>query len=260
MLALPTVDDIAAAIAAVTNPTETPEWDPAGLQLGDAAAEVRSVGVCHEVTEEVVARVVQSPVDLLVTYHPLLFTPGTTVLASRSPGGRAYRLIRAGVSLLVTHTDFDSAPEGTADSLAGLLALHDVRPFGADESSGLAAIGRYGRFEGELAAIDAIVSDRFGIVGVRISGDREADIENVAVVPGSGSSLIEAAADVADVLVTGDVSHHRCVVARDLGLAIVDPGHIATERPGMKALVSLVANASGLDVVDMTDIDPQTWG
>lgn len=256
---MPTVDDIATAIAAVTHPTETPDWDPAGLQLGDPGADVRSVAVCHEVTEEIASRLATSPVDLLVTYHPLLFNPGTTMLASRSPGGRAYRLITSGVSLLVTHTDFDSAPRGSADSLAALVALHDVRPFGGDDDTGLPAIGRYGRYEGTLGSIDAIIADSFGFSGVRVTGDREADVGSVAVVPGSGASFIEAAADVAEVLITGDVGHHRCVTAQDLGLAIVDPGHVATERPGMRALIALVAEASGLDVVDMTDVDPQTW-
>lgn len=256
---LPTVDDIAAAIAAVTDPAGTPEWDPAGLQLGDPTTPVKTVGVCHEVTDEVVARTERRPVDLLVTYHPLLFTPGTSLLAGRSAGGRAYRLITAGVALLVTHTDFDAAPGGTADSLAALFALHDVRSFGADLESGLPAIGRYGGFDGTLAAIDAIVSDEFGAAGLRITGDREDNVDTVAVVPGSGSAFIEEAADLATVLVTGDVSHHRAVAARDLGLSIVDPGHVATERPGMPALVALVSRAAGVDVVDMTDIDPRTW-
>lgn len=259
MSLLPTVEDIASAIAAVTNPTATPAWDPAGLQLGDPTTSVHTVGVCHEVTESVVARVEQHPVDLLVTYHPLLFTPQTSVLAGHSAAGRAYRLITTGVSLLVTHTDFDAAPGGTADSLAALFALHDVRPFGADPESGLPAIGRYGRFDGTLAAIDAIVSDEFGSSGLRITGDREDEVESVAVVPGSGSAFIEQAADVATVLVTGDVSHHRAVAARDLGLSVVDPGHVATERPGMPALVGLVSRAANANVVDMTDVDPRTW-
>lgn len=259
MFVLSTVEDIAAALAAVTNPAGTPEWDPAGLQLGDPAMPANSVAVCHEVTDEVVARVERGPVDLLVTYHPLLFTPGTSLLAGRSAGGRAYRLITAGVAVLVTHTDFDAAPGGMADSLAALFGLHDVHPFGADPESGLPAIGRYGRFEGKLAAIDAIASDAFGPSGLRITGDRDDDVENVAVVPGSGAALIEEAARLADVLVTGDVGHHRTVLARDLGLSIVDAGHVATERPGMAALVDLVGRVSGVDVVDMTDIDPQTW-
>jgi dinuclear metal center YbgI/SA1388 family protein len=259
MSLLPTVEQVADALAAVTHPAATPGWDPAGLQLGDPVAPVHTVGVCHEVTDEVVSRVEHRPVDLLVTYHPLLFTPGTSMLAGASAGGRAYRLVTAGIALLVTHTDFDAAPGGTADALAGLFALHDVRPFGADPDSGLPAIGRYGRFEGTLAAIDAIVSDAFGAAGLRITGDREDVVDSVAVVPGSGSALIEEAADVATVLVTGDVSHHRAVAARDLGLSIVDPGHVATERPGMTALVALVRRVTGVDVVDMTDIDPRTW-
>lgn len=256
---MPTVSDIAAAIAARTNPQLTPEWDPAGLQIGDPTKTVTTVGVCHEVNETVVAKVEERPVDLLVTYHPLLFSPTTAILAGRSAGARSYRLIKAGVNLLVTHTDFDSAPDGMADSLAGFFDLRDIEPFGDDPESGLPAIGRVGEFSGSLATVDAMLTDAFGPIGIRVSGDRDREIDKVAVVPGSGSSLIEAAAGTADVLVTGDVSHHRTVVARDLGLDVVDPGHTATERPGMASLLRMVSEVSGLEVFDLTGIDPQTW-
>lgn len=253
------VADIAQALAERTRPEATPVWDPVGLQLGDPDAGVSSVAVCHEVNDEVVARIEVDPVDLLVTYHPLLFNPTTKLVAGRSPGARSYRLVRAGVNLLVTHTDFDSAPGGSADALAALFDLREVRPFGGDPDTGLADIGRYGAFSGTLGTIDAIVADAFGHVGVRISGDRDAEVETLAVVPGSGGGLVGTAAELAQALVTGDVAHHRMVAARDLGLAIVDPGHIATERPGMAALVEMVSQVSGLDVIDLTVIDPQTW-
>ncbi|HUF15355.1 MAG TPA: Nif3-like dinuclear metal center hexameric protein [Acidimicrobiia bacterium] len=256
---MPTVKDIASAIAARTHPEDTPEWDPVGLQLGDPDEEVDTVAVCHEVTEPVVSRLEESPVDLLVTYHPLLFTPTTRLLAGRSPGARSYRLIRSGVSLLVTHTDFDSCPGGMADSLAALFDLGDVAEFGGDPAAALPAIGRYGTFNGTLATVDAIVVDEFGPGGVRINGDREMIVGSLAVVPGSGSTLIEAAAEVAQGLVTGDVGHHRAVAALDLGLAVVDPGHTATERPGIRALVAMVTEVVGGEVVDLTGIDPRTW-
>lgn len=256
---MPTVREITDAIAARTRPEDTPDWDPVGLQLGDPEADVGSVAVCHEVNDDVIERLEQHPVDLVVTYHPLLFTPTNRILAGRSAGARSYRLIRSGANLVVTHTDFDAAPGGTADALADLFDLRGVESFGDDPESGLPAIGRYGSFEGSLAAIDAIVSDAFGPIGIRISGDRHLIVEKVAVVPGSGSGFIRAAAEVADVLVTGDVGHHDAVAARDRGLALVDPGHIATERPGMPGLVEMVRSASGLGVVDLTDIDPQTW-
>jgi dinuclear metal center YbgI/SA1388 family protein len=257
---VPTVRGIAEAIASITNPELTPLWDPVGVQLGDPDAEVRSVAVCHEVTEGVVTRVEESPVDLLVSYHPLLFAPTTRVLAGRSPGSRSYRLIRTGVSLLVTHTDFDSAPGGTADALAAFFGLRDVSEFGEDPDSGLPAIGRVGEFEGTLGRVDAMLVDAFGPTGLRVSGDRELTVDRLAVVPGSGSAFIEPAVEVgANALVTGDVSHHRTVAAADLGLAVVDPGHTTTERPGMQALTLMVSEAAGVEVVDLTHLDPRTW-
>lgn len=256
---MPSVNDIASALAARTHPDNTPDWDPTGLQLGDPDAPVSIVGVCHEVTEEVVARVEADPVDLLVSYHPLLFAPTNRLLAGTSAGARSYRLIRAGTSLLITHTDFDSAPGGTADALAAFLGIRETSQFGQDPETGLPAIGRFGEFAGSLGTLDAMLSDEFGPIGVRISGDRDRDLEVVAVVPGSGSVFIEEAAEVADALVTGDVSHHRTVVAADLGLAIADPGHISTERPGMRALVAMVREVAGAEVVDLTEINPRTW-
>ena len=47
--------------------------------------------------------------------------------------------------------------------------------------------------------------------------------------------------------------------ALDLCLCIVDPGHIATERPGINALLQLVRETVDLEVVDLTEFDPVTW-
>jgi dinuclear metal center YbgI/SA1388 family protein len=256
---MPAVVDIVGALAERTRPEHAAEWDPVGLQLGDPEATVSSAAVCHEVTEAVVEALAERPVDLLVTYHPLLFEPVNRLLAGRSPASRALELVGLGVNLVVTHTDFDAAPGGGADALASALRLGDPVPFGADPEAGVAAIGRVGAHSGTLAAIEANVSDLWGAAGLRISGDRDQPIDRVAVVPGSGSELIPQAAEVADALVTGDVSHHRAVAALDLGLAIVDPGHIATERPGMRALVKLVSQISEVPVSDLTHLDPTTW-
>lgn len=253
-----TVAELSRALAELTQPENAAVWDPVGLQLGDPGATVETVAVCHEVTEDVVSLLEESPVDLLVTYHPLLFTPVNRLVSGRSAQARAYRLIRAGVGVLVTHTDFDMAKGGAADALAKVYDLLAVTGFGGDEEAGLPPIGRVGHFEGSLGVLDAMTADTFGSNGLRVSGDRHTQLENVAVVPGSGADFIEAAAEVADALVTGDVPHHRAVRALDLGLAIVDPGHVATERPGMKALVRIVSEVVTV-ARDLTSLDPTTW-
>ncbi|HEX9866833.1 MAG TPA: Nif3-like dinuclear metal center hexameric protein, partial [Acidimicrobiia bacterium] len=102
---MPTVASFVSTLAERTRPEYAASWDPVGLQLGDPAAQADSVAVCHEVTEEVVSVLEKEPVDLLVTYHPLLFEPVNRILAGRSPSARAFRLLAAGVNLVVSHTD-----------------------------------------------------------------------------------------------------------------------------------------------------------
>ena len=254
-----TVSEIADALGARTGAARAASWDPVGVQLGDPGASVEAVAVCHEVTEEVISALDEDKPDLLITYHPLLFSPTNRLLAGRSAEARAFSLISMGVSLLVTHTDFDAAPGGSADALAQFLGLLEIEAFGGGGDDEAPAIGRVGEFDAPLGALDAILSDAFGHNGLRIHGDRDRHLRRVAAIPGSGSHLIPEAAEVADALVTGDVSHHRAVLAADLGLAIADPGHIATERPGIEALVEMVGELTDARVIDLSHIDPQTW-
>lgn len=234
------------------------EWDPVGLQLGDPAGPADRVGVCHEVNDAVVAA--SGGLDALVAYHPLLFRPTTSLVAGRSPEGRAHHLVAAGTSLVVVHTGWDTAPGGTADALAAALGLEDTIGFAPiDDRPDAPRLGRVGRTSaptiGDLADL---VAARLDASAVRVAGDRDEPIERVAVLPGSGGDfLADAATAGADVVVTGDVSHHRAVAALDAGLGVIDAGHAPSERPGMAALVDAVASFT--DVTDLTAIVTNPW-
>jgi dinuclear metal center YbgI/SA1388 family protein len=337
-------------------------WDIHGLQVGDAAAEIRRLAVCHEVTDKVASIAIEGEVDLLVAYHPLLFKPITRLVAGPGPAGRAYRLARAGVGVGIVHTAWDAARGGTADALAAALGLESVEPFGPIDPApvtklvtfvpsvavegvaralievGAGRIGNYsgcsfrsegigtfipgpgsmpviGRIGGvsaepevrleilvskplEAAAIAALlaahpydepafdlqeVRANLGMIGrvgssdppqslgefservievldapVRCSGDRNRTVTRVALLPGSGGSFIAGAAGTsADVYITGDLSHHDTRAALDLGLSTIDPGHAATERPGVIELMSF-ARTILPDVIDLTD-DATPW-
>jgi dinuclear metal center YbgI/SA1388 family protein len=359
---------VAEAVSLIENNivmSKAARWDAVGLQVGDPAAKVNRVAVCHEVTDEVIAAAVAAEADLVVAYHPLLFMPTKKFVQGASAAGRAHRLAAAGVALHVVHTAFDVAEGGCADALANAVGLEDVIGFGpgwpadsakivtfAPESvterlaaamaaAGAGRIGNYAECSfsivgtgvyrpqpgadpllgtvGELsreaevrvemtvpaAAIDAVVAAvgavhpydepafdvysiqaNAGFVGrvgqlpeqvplaefarrqvgeslgtaVRIAGDAGRPVQRVAVVPGSGGDLIGAAAGAgADVLVTGDMSHHRAHDALRRNLAVVDAGHAATERPGVARLYSLVSKIFE-EVTDLTHIDASPWG
>jgi dinuclear metal center YbgI/SA1388 family protein len=157
------------------------------------------------------------------------------------------------------------APASRRESVvAALVGAHpyeepafDVYPVEANS----AFIGRIGTLQTSLGSLVATVESQLG-TSTRVAGVVNMAVARVAAVPGSGGSLIGVAAGAgADVIVTGDVSHHTMVEANDRGMAVVDAGHAATERPGIEALVERITEAfSGrIPVLDYRDLDPSPW-
>ncbi|HEY5168806.1 MAG TPA: Nif3-like dinuclear metal center hexameric protein, partial [Thermoleophilia bacterium] len=81
---------------------------------------------------------------------------------------------------------------------------------------------------------------------VRYSGDAAREVRRVAVLPGSGAEAIaRGVAQVADVLVTGDVKYHEARAAQAQGLALIDAPHGVTEQEGVLRWAGRLADALG---------------
>lgn len=238
--------------------SNAPSWDPVGLQLGDMDEDLGQVAVAHEITSDVVEQALATGVSTLVSYHPLLFDPVTAIVAGPMPSGRAMRLLRAGVSLLVVHTAMDVAPGGTGEALLSLLGVHTESSFAGADDMPETEIGRVGRLiEPTTAGLFAeLVAQRLS-TSVRMAGDSRSRVETVATVPGSGSSFIPDAAALADLYITGDVSHHSARSAIGLDLVVLDPGHAPTERPGVEYLYDSVCDVVSGAVLIASD--PHPW-
>lgn len=66
---------------------------------------------------------------------------------------------------------------------------------------------------------------------LRCVGSPAGEIRKVAVCGGSGASLLfEAQRQGANALVTGDIKYHEARQAEELGIALIDAGHFASER------------------------------
>jgi dinuclear metal center YbgI/SA1388 family protein len=234
------------------------DWDRVGIQFGDLYAQTGLVGVCHEVNEAVMKAVLQDGVRTLVTYHPLLFEPATALIAGSSAHGRTYRLIRDGVALISVHTAFDAAEGGTSDALANAVGIETAKPFAVEIDGTM--IGRVGPVRPRpLNRFADHVQSVLASPGVRVAGAPEAMVHRVAVLPGSGGRAVTAALEAgADALVTGDISHHVAAAAVAAGLAIIDAGHMPTERPGMVRLVRLVSDVVP-SAIDFTGVTTDPW-
>ena len=235
------------------------EWDPVGLQVGRLDAAVQQIAVVHELTRSSAAACIQADIDTVVTYHPLIFRQLRSVTDQPGAEGRALTLAESGIAVVAVHTNWDVARGGTADELATALGIKDASGFGIDEGTGPGPeIGRIGTVSDSAEDLLSAVAAQLGGI-VRAAGLDNVTPQRVAVLPGSGGSFVDSAAELgADVMVTGDVSHHEARRATDLGMAVIDPGHAATERPGVRALYSAVIKIAG-SAEDFTGTDDSPW-
>ncbi len=151
-----------------------------------------------------------------------------------------------------------------AEVVAALLRAHPYEEPAYDlyDRRGEAhAAGRIGRPSSPLSlgALAERVAEALGGPVPRVAGELHREMGRVAVVPGSGEDFACAARQAgADVLVSGDLRHHAVRAALDGGLALIDAGHTATERPGVGQLLALVA-AQGVETRSLLDLDPDPW-
>ena len=237
-------------------------WDAVGLQIGDPERAVSDVAVVHELSPRTTDEVIASGVKLVISYHPLLFRPLSSITPGPGAEGRAFALVERRVAVISVHTNWDAAPGGTAESLVTALGLRATTGFASSEPGAgdgdPVSFGRCGLFEGSVGDLAVLVETRLG-ARPRVSGRRDQPATRVAVLPGSGGSQVEEAISAgADAYVTGDVSHHQARRAAESGMAVVDAGHGPTERPGVRALYALMAGI--LEVpVRLVGSDDNPW-
>jgi putative NIF3 family GTP cyclohydrolase 1 type 2 len=71
-----------------------------------------------------------------------------------------------------------------------------------------------------------------------VLGPKEMEIRRIAVVGGSGGSMVSLASEMgADLLVTGDIKHHEAMMAESLEMALIDGGHFRTEKAALGVFI-----------------------
>ena len=109
-----------------------PKWvawekDNVGLQVGDSKQRVTRVMVTLDVTRQIVAEAISRKVDLIVSHHPLLFRPPSSITTGDITGNLVIKLIRNNIALFSAHTNLDFARDGVSFALADALGLEKVR-------------------------------------------------------------------------------------------------------------------------------------
>ena len=222
------IDEVVSAIEYVAPIELAEEWDNSGLQLR-CAEKVNSALIALDVTHAVADEAVESGCDMIISHHPLIFSP-IKALSENKPGENVVmRLVKAGISVYSAHTSFDKAAGGINDELAKMLGLNGVKTIDGD-GEGLLRVGALPQ-PMDRDGLSAHIKRVLGI-DYLVTTDAECGmIENLGIAGGSGGGFLAAARENgAAALLTGEAKHSHHIEAVQRGMLLVEAGHYATEQ------------------------------
>ena len=132
-----TVREVYEALFAFAPEYMKEDWDNVGLLCGHMDAAVSRVLVALDPADWVLQEAKQRGAQLIVTHHPLIFSPVKSVSDQTDVGRKLLYLIENGIACINAHTNLDCAPGGVNDCLAAALGLKEIRvidPSGVDAS------------------------------------------------------------------------------------------------------------------------------
>ena len=225
-------------------------WDNDGLMCStDTTSEVNNVLIALDVTEEIVDYAIERNFDLIISHHPLIFTPITQITEDRHVARKIIKLITNNVSVFSFHTRLDKVKGGVNDILTGILGLENVVPFG---EGGMGRIGILTE-DYDLEQFADVVKMSLGADAVRIA-DAYNPVKRVALVGGDGKSFVrDAILAGADTYLSGRISYNVMEEAAEMGINLIEAGHYFTENPVTSYLAKLVSSIDGNAYVEIAD-------
>ena len=102
-------------------------WDNVGLLVGDSKQEVQKIQISLDVTEKVIDHAVENNIDLIISHHPMIFSPLKAINDNSLNGRKILKLIKNDIAVYSMHTNLDSSPEGLNEYITELLGWEDTK-------------------------------------------------------------------------------------------------------------------------------------
>ena len=204
-------------------------WDNTGFQIGNREKEIKHIFVAMDVTDENIEEAIRLGADMILTHHPMIFSPLSSITSDTINGRRVLKMVENGICYMSTHTNYDSCR--MADLAAARLEMTEC--VALEEIKDGIGIGKVGKLPKSMTVRECalFVKERFSIPSVRFFGDGEKEVTIAGICPGSGKSLVkDCHAKGAEVYITGDIDHHTGIDQVDDELPIIDAGHYGIEH------------------------------
>lgn len=102
------------------------KWDNVGLQLGSKEDNIGKIMTTLEITDTVLNEAIENQVNMIVTHHPMIFSPLKNIIKEDIKGRIIYKAIQNNITIYATHTNMDIAPGGLNDYIAKQLGIKEI--------------------------------------------------------------------------------------------------------------------------------------
>lgn len=246
---MPKVKDIVDIIESKAPLALAFEFDSAGLNLGEFNDEVKGILLAQNVTYSTLAECLQIGANLLITHHPCVFgEQPDAYMQSLVARAKEY-----GLNLYSCHTNLDCCGGGLNDFVADKLGMRNV--------SVIDGCARQGNIPPTpLKYFAKQVGQILGDKCVKYVGDDCKIIENVALCTGAGArdeELVFYAKDNGiDCIIGGESKLSVALMARDMGVSIIDVGHFTSEIACVEILKNQLKEYEDITNISKSDTDP----
>ncbi len=225
--------DIVKRLEILAPVTYAESYDNVGLIAGRSAKDIKRVYLAVDATDEVIEEAIDWEADLLLTHHPLIFSPIKKLTEGNFIGRRIVRLLQKDICYYAMHTNFDIICMADAAAEEMMLKNRQVLQVTYENEMTKEGIGRYGMLSESMTLRECatFVKDTFRLPAVRVYGDLDEKVEVVAISPGSAKSVIPNVIQTGvDLLISGDIDHHMGIDLVSQGVSVIDAGHYGLEK------------------------------
>lgn len=216
------------------------DYCPNGLQI-EGKTDIRKVAFAVSATHDSLDQAIAWGADALVVHHGVFWKHAGSRPVTGAWGQRIIKAAKNDLNLFGYHLPLDAHAEvGNAVSLAKLINLTDLTPFGEFKRQPLGVKGKFSppiKAQDLKLKLEKILSHEIKLA----SPNLEEEISTMGIITGGANNeWSEALKAGLDSYLTGEISEYNWHDSIEAGVHYFAGGHHATERPGIQSLMKKI--------------------